>query len=196
MPMAKDLFEKFEKGKTNAATSPSTPGQPPAVAISSTSENKKNVNSWHWEEQGYEEWAKKRLAELISSAEIPVQGTGSIKISSVSEVKGEAYINVRKNKLIHGFMLSVDKIEWQGEIKDADGNNAVECKGTCLLEEIDGTMDSDEFEVAEINLESASKKIKGSHVLLTVMKKVGKEAILEKVREFVKEFKSMKPAGK
>ena len=74
----------------------------------------------------------------------------------------KAYINVRKGKLIHGFMLSVDKIEWQGncsniwickrhefialvslpgEIKDADGNAAVECKGTCLLEEIDGTMD-------------------------------------------------------
>ena len=44
-----------------------------------------------------------------------------------------------------------------------------------------------------MKLEAASKKEKGADVILTVMKKAGREAILANVRDFVKEFRSMKP---
>lgn len=82
---------------------------------------------------------------LLKESEIPVQGNGSIKITSVKDCEGDAYLNLRKGKIRVGFELKC-KIEWAGEIKDSEGAVVVACKGKATLAEIDDSMDDDEYE--------------------------------------------------
>jgi activator of HSP90 ATPase len=61
----------------------------------------------------------------------------------VKDVEGDAYLNNRKGKIRLGFELKC-KVEWKGQINDAEGKAVVECKGTAHLNDLDDTMDDDE----------------------------------------------------
>lgn len=65
-----------------------------------------NVHNWHWSEKDCMPWAKTRLAELFQGLTV-LEGQGGcfIKITKVESVEGEAYINVRKGKIIPGYAI-------------------------------------------------------------------------------------------
>ncbi|XP_076904634.1 uncharacterized protein LOC143560147 [Bidens hawaiensis] len=82
-----------------------------------------NVHNWHWSETDCLEWSKNLLTKLLADQTI-LSGEGNlfIKTMSLEKVEGEAYVNVRKGKIIPGYELNVS-INWQGEAKDADGKS-------------------------------------------------------------------------
>jgi len=185
-PMAKDLYENFEKmriqsGGTTASAATSTPA--PVTG------NVKNVNSWHWEEKNVFAWAKKRLDELLKAAVITVEGNGKITITAVKDIEGDAYLNNRKGKIRYGYEFKL-KMEWAGEIRDGDGEVVVKCTGKSSVTEIDDTVDDDEYE-DQIHV-SRDKDEKGSDVIFTVMKKRGRVVIADQIRKLVAELKQIK----
>ncbi|KAJ0622023.1 putative activator of Hsp90 ATPase 1, activator of Hsp90 ATPase, Aha1 [Helianthus annuus] len=82
-----------------------------------------NVHNWHWAETDCLEWSKNLLTKLIANQTI-LAGEGNlfIKTTSLEKVEGEAYVNVRKGKIIPGYELNVS-INWKGEAKDPDGKS-------------------------------------------------------------------------
>lgn len=82
-----------------------------------------NVHNWHWAETNCLEWSKNLLSKLLSDQTI-LDGEGNlfIKTKKIEKVEGEAYVNVRKGKIIPGYELNVS-INWQGEAKDSDGKS-------------------------------------------------------------------------
>lgn len=184
-PMAKDLYENFEKMRIaggGAAAAPAPTTAKPA--------NTKNVNQWHWEEKNIADWAHNRLAEVLKEAVIPVQGNGQIKITNVKEVVGDAYLNLRKGKVRLGFELKC-KMEWEGVINDADGKEVVKCTGKAVLLDLDDSMDEDEYE-DQIEHISVDKEAQGTDAILTVMKKLGRKTLADQLNVMVKELHAMK----
>jgi len=183
-PMAKDLYENFEKLRVGSDSS--SPAAAPAAAPPAT--NTKNVNQWHWEEKNVKDWAFKRLEELLKETEIPIQG-GEIKITAVKDIEGDAYLNMRKGKIRVGFELKC-KMEWTGEITDTDGKDVVKCTGKCILADLDDTMDNDEYEDQIQNI-SVEKEEAGTGVIMAVVKKLGRKSLADQLRKLVEELKAM-----
>lgn len=67
-----------------------------------------NVNQWHWSEKDCIGWARQRFNELLLDATL-VDGTSGVnaRITKVDSVEGEAFLNVRKKKLIPTYELCV-----------------------------------------------------------------------------------------
>lgn len=88
-----------------------------------------NVHNWHWAERNCLEWSKNLLSTLLSDQTI-LDGEGNlfIKTKKLEKVEGEAYVNVRKGKIIPGYELSVS-INWQGEARDAEGKSLLIADG-------------------------------------------------------------------
>merc|ERR1711957_1157809 len=170
-PMSEDLFNKH------------------AVKATTT----KNVNQWHWEEKNVFSWAKERIPELLKGADIPVQGNGSITITDVKGIEGDAYLNVRKGKMRVGFEIKM-VIHWKGKILDSDGNEAVKCTGKATVVELSDDLDDDEYEeqIQDIKLD---KKAKGADPLLHVMRKLGRKTIVKKLLEWNAEIRAMASSG-
>lgn len=87
-----------------------------------------NVHNWHWSERDCLDWSRSLLSSLLSNLEI-LNGEGGLylRTKAIDKVEGEAYVNVRKGKVIPGYELSI-KLAWEGEAKD------VEVKVTGLVE--------------------------------------------------------------
>ena len=79
-----------------------------------------NVHNWHWSEKDCLPWAKKRLAELLQNLTVPIGASDgkdekiaspsssiSICTTDLDSVSGEAYVNIRKGKIIPGYELSI-----------------------------------------------------------------------------------------
>ncbi|KAK1397677.1 Aha1 domain-containing protein [Heracleum sosnowskyi] len=82
-----------------------------------------NVHNWHWSETDCLEWSRNLLTKLLDNQTV-LDGEGGlfIKIVKVEKVEGEAYINVRKGKIIPGYEISLT-LSWRGEAKDSDGKS-------------------------------------------------------------------------
>jgi len=200
MPMSKDLYDQFErkkkkKNKKNKKKSSATTTTTTTTATAATV-NKKNVNSWHWEELNYMPWAKTRIPELLKSATIPVKGNGNISITGASEITGDAYLNMRKGKYRVGFQLTIGKIQWEGEIRADDGYVVAKCKGTCKVAEFCEDTDDDEYEVTTFKLDDDDDKDEAGEMLLAVMKKEGKKGIIKQLKVFSSEMHAKKEAKK
>ncbi|KAG0492368.1 hypothetical protein HPP92_005766 [Vanilla planifolia] len=67
-----------------------------------------NVHNWHWAERDCLEWSRSLLSSLLSNLTI-LTGEGGIFIRTMTldKVDGEAYVNVRKGKVIPGYELSL-----------------------------------------------------------------------------------------
>jgi Activator of Hsp90 ATPase, N-terminal len=78
-----------------------------------------NVHNWHWSERDCLDWSRSLLSDLLSDLPI-LNGEGGlyIRTKGIDKVEGEAYVNVRKGKVIPGYELSI-KLAWEGEAKDA-----------------------------------------------------------------------------
>ncbi|KAJ0242493.1 hypothetical protein HA466_0209480 [Hirschfeldia incana] len=88
-----------------------------------------NVHNWHWAETNCLEWSRNFFNNRFSDA-VVLSGEGNliIKINKVEKLEGEAYVNVRKGKIIPGCELSVS-LSWQGEAKDSEGKTIAKAEG-------------------------------------------------------------------
>merc|ERR1719397_2439574 len=144
------------------------------------------------------DWAKKRITELLKTIAIDVKGNGSLSITNVQDIKGDAYFNLRKGKFRLGYEITIAKIEWKGEIRGEDKKAVASCKGTCAVQEFCEDTDEDDFEITNFKLQddddSDDKELdkEASKTMLSVMKKKGAPAIVEKLQLWVNEIHAMK----
>eukprot|EP00192_Tetraselmis_astigmatica_P011129 CAMPEP_0117666788 /NCGR_PEP_ID=MMETSP0804-20121206/10577_1 /TAXON_ID=1074897 /ORGANISM="Tetraselmis astigmatica, Strain CCMP880" /LENGTH=349 /DNA_ID=CAMNT_0005474385 /DNA_START=93 /DNA_END=1142 /DNA_ORIENTATION=- len=91
-----------------------------------------NVNNWHWTEKDVLEWSKKRFGQLLGEVELVADPCMTVKTTGVDTIEGEAFLNVRKKKLIPNYELNI-KIKWEGEIRDGSGATAGTATGKLHL---------------------------------------------------------------
>merc|ERR1711860_131181 len=153
--------------------------------------NKKNVNSWHWEERNYMPEARKEIPLLLKAANISVDGNGRLFISKVEDIKGDAYINMRKGKFRLGFEIAIGKIYWEGEMRADDGSIVGSCKGTCAVAEFAEDAEEDDYDVANFKMDDDEKnEDEAGEKLLAAMKKRDKDEARKKL------FRTMKKQGR
>ncbi|KAH7298531.1 hypothetical protein KP509_25G048100 [Ceratopteris richardii] len=143
-----------------------------------------NVHNWHWSEKDCLPWAKKRLGELLQNIRI-IEGSGGLWISTtkLDSVTGEAYVNVRKGKIIPGYELTV-KLSWEGEAKDGEGNSLGKATGKVDLPYI---ADENADEAPELKCSVLDEGAVGQRLRQAFLA-TGKSMILERVATFVKEI--------
>ncbi|KAK9290924.1 hypothetical protein L1049_009103 [Liquidambar formosana] len=149
-----------------------------------------NVHNWHWAETNCLEWSRNLLTKLLSDLPI-LDGEGNlyVKTKKVDKVDGEAYVNVRKGKIIPGYEISVS-ISWEGEAKDAEGKSLLKVEGSIEIPYIaDENADEDpELRVSVRDEGPIGKRLKEAMVTK------GKPLILEKVRVYVETMAKGGPA--
>lgn len=150
-----------------------------------------NVHGWHWSEKDCLGWSRERLGELVGAvAAESADGTLSAKVTGVESVEGEAYINIRKGKMIPGYEIEA-KFSWEGTIKDGSGNQVATVNGRVILPYVaDENADDDETEVRVTTATEGPAAAK----LKELMVRSGKPAINEAVRRFVADFAAGGPA--
>ncbi|CAI5466441.1 unnamed protein product [Closterium sp. Yama58-4] len=158
-----------------------------------------NVHNWHWAEKDCMEWSRRRLGELIGGLTV-LEGEGGcwIRTGGIEKVDGEAYVNIRKGKIIPGYELHV-RLGWEGEVKDsADAQPVASVKGFVELPYIaDENHDEDPEVKIALATESADGNGGGSAAanrLRDAMLAKGKPLILERIRSFVKDIQAGGPA--
>eukprot|EP01018_Ginkgo_biloba_P011661 Gb_06397 [translate_table: standard] len=149
-----------------------------------------NVHNWHWAEKDCLEWSKKRLADLLEDLTI-LDGEGNlwIKTNKVEKVEGEAYVNIRKGKVIPGYEISV-KLSWMGEAKDDSGNSLATVEGTVDLPYI---ADENADEDPELKVSVKDDGPVGQRLREAFLGR-GKSVILERVKKYVEHMTAGGPA--
>ncbi|KAJ9181203.1 hypothetical protein P3X46_009357 [Hevea brasiliensis] len=149
-----------------------------------------NVHNWHWAETNCLEWSRNLLSKLLSNLVI-LDGEGNlfIKIKKLEKVDGEAYVNVRKGKIIPGYELNVS-LSWEGEAKDSDGKSLLKVDGSV---EIPYISDENADEDPEIKVTVKDEGPIGK-TLKEAMVAKGKPVIEEKVRVYVQSMAKGGPA--
>ncbi|XP_020213857.1 activator of 90 kDa heat shock protein ATPase homolog 1 [Cajanus cajan] len=140
-----------------------------------------NVHNWHWAETNCLEWSKALFTTLLSNLTL-LDGEGNLflKTTSLRSLDGEAYVNVRKGKIIPGYEISLS-LAWQGEAKDSQGASLLKVDGTVDIPYIsDENADEDPEVKVTVNDDGPlGKRIKDA------MLSKGKPLILDKVRVWV-----------
>lgn len=149
-----------------------------------------NVHNWHWSETDCLEWSRNLLSKLLSNL-VVLDGEGNlfVRTKKVEKVDGEAYVNVRKGKIIPGYEISV-AIPWEGEAKDADGKSLLKVEGTVDIPYI---ADENADEDPEIRVTVKDEGPIGK-TLKEAMAAKGKPIIFEKVRVYVETMARGGPA--
>ncbi|ERN11128.1 activator of 90 kDa heat shock protein ATPase homolog [Amborella trichopoda] len=149
-----------------------------------------NVHNWHWAEKDCLEWSRNLLSKLFQDLVI-LEGEGNlwIKTKRVEKVEGEAYVNIRKGKIIPGYEISV-KLGWQGEAKDSEGKS---------LQKVDGDVefpyiaDENADEDPEVKIIVKDDGPIGKCLKEAFISK-GKPILLERVRKYVESMSAGGPA--
>ncbi|KAK4759610.1 hypothetical protein SAY87_022741 [Trapa incisa] len=149
-----------------------------------------NVHNWHWAETDCLEWSRNLFSNLLSGLTI-LDGEGNlfIKTKKVDKVEGEAYVNIRKGKIIPGYEISVS-ISWEGEARDSDGKSLLKVEGSV---EIPYISDENADEDPELRVTVKEDGPVG-RMLKEAMLNRGKPVILEKVRIYVQSMAKGGPA--
>lgn len=89
-----------------------------------------NVHNWHWKEQDCLPWAKQTLQDKFAAVQLFDSGDGVMTAATdgLDSVTGEAFTNIRKNKIIPSYELEI-KIGWKGEVKSGNDRNVGGAKG-------------------------------------------------------------------
>uniref|UniRef100_A0A1D1YZ06 Activator heat shock protein ATPase n=1 Tax=Anthurium amnicola TaxID=1678845 RepID=A0A1D1YZ06_9ARAE len=155
-----------------------------------------NVHNWHWAERDCLEWSRQLLSRLLSDLPI-LTGEGGlvVKTGSLEKLEGEAYVNVRKGKVIPGYELSLS-LSWEGEALADSGDPAAP-----PLLKVKGTLDvpyladenADEDPDVRITVRGGDggpveRRIKDAFVAK------GKPVVLEKLRAYVQSMATGGPA--
>lgn len=149
-----------------------------------------NVHNWHWAEKDCLEWSRALLSKLLSNLVI-LDGEGGlfVRTSKVDKVEGEAYVNIRKGKVIPGYEICL-VLSWTGEAKDSEGKTLAAVDGTAELPYIaDENADEDpEVRVVVRDEGPVGRRLKEAFV------SKGKPLILQKVRTYVEVMSKGGPA--
>ena len=119
-------FDRFRQKIISATPKMTASSQQEIIQIATNMSNWKNVNNWHWVEKNCLEWARKWLAEQLKA--IPgrdILGYSNVHVEEVSDIKGDADLNVRKGKLRYLFDLSLKLVVVATGTVDGE---KVECK--------------------------------------------------------------------
>lgn len=149
-----------------------------------------NVHNWHWAEKDCLEWARKRISELLSGVEV-LQGEGGLwlAITGLDSCEGDAYVNIRKGKIIPGYELHV-KLSWSGQAKSDSGQPVGKAEGKVELPYL---ADENADEDAEIRISAADESSLGAR-MREAMLKHGKPLVAKAIAIFVKEMAAGGPA--
>lgn len=140
-----------------------------------------NVHNWHWAETDCLEWSRNQLTRSLSYLPI-LTGEGGlfIKTKKVEKVEGEAYVNIRKGKIIPGYELTVS-IPWEGEVMDESGNSILKSEGSV---EIPYIADENAGEDPEVKITVKDEGPIGKRLKDAFLAK-GKPVILDKIKGYV-----------
>eukprot|EP01025_Chloroclados_australasicus_P006891 TRINITY_DN1218_c0_g1_i1.p2 TRINITY_DN1218_c0_g1~~TRINITY_DN1218_c0_g1_i1.p2 ORF type:complete len:405 (+),score=56.41 TRINITY_DN1218_c0_g1_i1:141-1217(+) len=146
-----------------------------------------NVNNWHWQEKDCIPWTKQRLSELFKGLSLLTQPSTTTYATAmdVSSVNGEAFLNVRKKKLIPSYELEI-KIDWIGS------HSGQEVKGQIVLPYV---AEENHDEDPEIKITLQSNNSREAEELKQMIFKQGKDQIIKAINTFVEEFYAGKPAN-
>lgn len=149
-----------------------------------------NVHNWHWAETDCLGWSRDLLTKLLSNLTI-LDGEGDlfVKTKTVEKVEGDAYVNIRKGKIIPGYEISVN-LSWEGEAKDSDGKSLLKVDGAV---EIPYIADENADEDPEVKISVKDDGPIGRRIKEAMVAK-GKPVILEKVRVYVQSMAQGGPA--
>lgn len=149
-----------------------------------------NVHNWHWAETDCLEWSRNFLTNLLANKTL-IDGEGNLKIRTkkLEKLEGEAYVNIRKGKIIPGYELNL-VISWEGEVKEADGSSVVKIEGNVEFPYIaDENADEDpEVKVTVKDEGPIGKRLKDAFVVK------GKPFVLEQVKAYVNAMANGGPA--
>ncbi|KAK7392778.1 hypothetical protein VNO78_21226 [Psophocarpus tetragonolobus] len=141
-----------------------------------------NVHNWHWAETNCLEWSRTFFRTHLSDVAVPADDghASAVRIKKLEKLDGEAYVNVRKGKVIPGYEISVS-LAWEGEARDADGKLVRKVDGAVEIPYIsdENAGEDPEVKVTVKDNGEIGRKLKE----LMVVK--GKVVILEKVRVWV-----------
>ncbi|KAJ7570471.1 hypothetical protein O6H91_01G121200 [Diphasiastrum complanatum] len=143
-----------------------------------------NVHNWHWAEKDCLEWTRKCLGELLENVQI-LNGEGGlyIRTKNIESVTGQAYVNIRKGKIIPGYEIKVVLI-WSGEAKDETGNSLAQVEGKVELPYV---ADENADEEPEVRVSVLDESAIGQRLREAFLAK-GKPIVLERVGKYVKEM--------
>ncbi|XWS43257.1 hypothetical protein CRYUN_Cryun16bG0087400 [Craigia yunnanensis] len=149
-----------------------------------------NVHNWHWAETDCLPWSRIFFTKSLSNLTI-LDGEGNlhIKTKKVEKVDGEAYVNVRKGKIIPGYEISLS-LSWEGEAKDGEGKTLLKVDGSV---EIPYISDENADEDPEVKVTMTDEGPVGKTLKEAMLAK-GKPLVLEKVRDFVQAMAKGGPA--
>ncbi|CAL9042990.1 uncharacterized protein LOC135623719 [Musa acuminata AAA Group] len=152
-----------------------------------------NVHNWHWAERNCIEWSRSFLSSLLSGLTI-LDGEGglAIRTKALDKLEGEAYVNIRKGKVIPGYELSLS-LSWEGEARDstAGGDPLVNVSGSV---EVPYLADENAGEDPEVRITirdddgPVGRRIKDAFIAK------GKPVVLEKLRAYVQAMAKGGPA--
>ncbi|KAJ7557769.1 hypothetical protein O6H91_04G008900 [Diphasiastrum complanatum] len=149
-----------------------------------------NVHNWHWAEKDCLEWTRKRLGELLENVKI-LNGEGGLYITTknLESVTGEAYVNIRKGKIIPGYEIKV-VLNWSGEAKDGSGNSLAQVEGKVELPYI---ADENADEEPELRVSVLDESPIGQRLREAFLAK-GKPIVLERLERYVTDMAAGGPA--
>nr|GMD90546.1 activator of 90 kDa heat shock protein ATPase homolog [Ipomoea batatas] len=140
-----------------------------------------NVHNWHWAETNCLDWSRTFFTNLLTNQTL-IDGEANlcIRTKKLDKLEGEAYVNVRKGKIIPGYELNL-VLSWEGEAKDADGKLLSKTDGTVQIPYIS---DENADEDPEIKITVRDEGPVGRRLKEAFIAK-GKPFVLEQVRTWV-----------
>ncbi|EFJ49368.1 hypothetical protein VOLCADRAFT_74185 [Volvox carteri f. nagariensis] len=148
----------------------------------------RNVNNWHWTERDCTDWAKQRLSEVLAGIQL-TQSPAAVRTTTLESMSGDAFLNIRKNKLIPSYDLEV-RVGWTGELTNGNGQVVGTATGKLHLPHIgDDNHDEDpEIRIVCDTNTSEAERLKAA------VHSHGKRPLLAAVHKFVAELRSGGPA--
>ncbi|CAI9765691.1 unnamed protein product [Fraxinus pennsylvanica] len=140
-----------------------------------------NVHNWHWAETDCLEWSRNYLTTLLCNEPI-LNGEGNfyIRIKDLAKLEGEAYVNVRKGKIIPGYELHL-VLSYEAQAKDSDGSSVLRTEGSV---EVPYISDENAGEDPEIKISIKDDGPFGKRLKEAFVEK-GKPFVFEKIRQYV-----------
>ncbi|KAG2579254.1 hypothetical protein PVAP13_6NG247400 [Panicum virgatum] len=139
-----------------------------------------NVHNWHWTERDCLEWSRARLSSLLAGLTV-LDGEGGLTLRTVAldKLDGEAYVNIRKGKVIPGYELSLT-LSWEAEAASEAG--AAKVAGAA---EVPYLADENADEDPDLRVTVRGDETPLARRAKDAFLARGKPLVLEKIREFV-----------
>ncbi|PAN35743.1 hypothetical protein PAHAL_6G230900 [Panicum hallii] len=139
-----------------------------------------NVHNWHWAERDCLEWSRARLSSLLAGLTV-LDGEGGLTLRTVAldKLDGEAYVNIRKGKVIPGYELSLT-LSWEAEAASEAG--AAKVAGAA---EVPYLADENADEDPDLRVTVRGDETPLARRAKDAFLSRGKPLVLEKIREFV-----------